>query len=192
MKIIGIVGKKRSGKDTIGDHLIHNHHFTRYGFADPLKKGAMEMFGYSYESCYGTAEQKEEPHPVWGMSAREMLQILGTELLQYDIHKHTKNFEHIGRNVWAKRFELWVDQQKTRSDKQTHGVVITDVRYIHEAKLIRAKGGVVWKVVRPGIDGNQDLHSSEMEMDEIVPDETVHNDGTLSDLYVRVNNLMEK
>ncbi len=35
--LIGISGRKRSGKDTLASRLISEHGFTRVAFADPLK-----------------------------------------------------------------------------------------------------------------------------------------------------------
>lgn len=40
MKVIAISGYKRSGKDTIAEHLVNQYGFTRVSFADPLKDSA--------------------------------------------------------------------------------------------------------------------------------------------------------
>ena len=43
--IIGITGKKRSGKDTISEYFEKKYKFTRNAFADPIKGVCREMFG---------------------------------------------------------------------------------------------------------------------------------------------------
>ena len=34
LNIIGITGRKRHGKDTLGDYLVSNYGYTKIGFAD--------------------------------------------------------------------------------------------------------------------------------------------------------------
>ena len=40
--IIGIVGNKNVGKDTLADYLVKEKGFIKYAFADPLKEGLKE------------------------------------------------------------------------------------------------------------------------------------------------------
>ena len=212
MKIIGITGKKRSGKDTSGEHLIKNFGFTRYSFADPLKKGCMEMFGFNADQMWG--DTKEVIDERWGVTPREVLQIMGTNLLQFDIHNHTDNLKHIGREIWVHRFKLWVEEQKNAYAISKHqwsdrvyattlkgisyedavklnpmpeplNIVITDVRFKHEVKAIREMGGQMWKVHRPSLV-SEDTHLSETEIDNLEYDILITNDGSISDLYKKV------
>lgn len=200
MKLIGIVGKKRSGKDTIAEYLIANNRFQRYSFADPIKKGVMEMFGFTEAQMWGSAEDKETVDPRWGISPRRMLQLVGTELFQYDIRKHLKDDEFpIGREVWVHKFKLWYQEEKALKVREAltlkqarlssadpeFNVVIADMRFVHEAKAVREMGGVIWRVERPSLV-SVDEHASEMEQNSIVADVTITNDGSLEDLYKKV------
>lgn len=195
MKLIGIVGQKRCGKDTIADYLIKNNSFQRYSFADPIKRGAMEMFGFTEAQMWGSAEDKETVDPRWGISPRRMLQLMGTELFQFDITKHLTEDEFpIGREVWVHRFKLWYeDQTKKLTINDNFNVVIADVRFIHEAKAIHQMGGEIWRVERPSIIST-DLHASEKEQLEIEADVTIINDSGLEELYIKIrenNKLVE-
>ena len=75
-------------------------------------------------------------------------------------------------------------------------VVITDCRFINEAEAIRAAGGVVWRIVRPGAgaQGGISGHASEAEM--VSPeflaqiDATLQNDSTLDALRGAVVSLL--
>jgi hypothetical protein len=183
MSVIGIMGLKRSGKDTIANLLIKKYDFVRYSFADPLKRATKEIFGFTDDQLWG--EEKERIDENWGISAREVLQILGTEILQYDIHKHTNNLKHIGRNIWVHRFNIWYREEIKKNPNLM--VVIPDVRFQHEVDIIKSIGGSMWKVVRPSLN-NVDLHPSETEMEKIVPDLTIINDNTIENLYNKIEN----
>ena len=181
--LIGIIGKKRSGKDTTGDYLVNNKGFVKYSFANPLKRGAMEIFGFTDDQVFG--DSKDTVDPIWGVTPRLVLQVMGTELFQYDIQKHIPEFEVIGRKIWVKRFKQWYENNKHLN------VVICDVRFQHEADAILELGGNVWKVQRPSII-SVDEHPSEKEMDSItgITSEIINN-GTLDDLYHNVDTLLD-
>ena len=56
-------------------------------------------------------------------------------------------------------------------------VIIDDVRYINEAAAIRSVGGIIIRVVRPGLTPiEHSSHSSETEQEHIICDYTVTND----------------
>lgn len=184
-KLIGIVGKKRCGKDTTAEYLIKNNGFERYSFADPIKHGAIAMFGFTEKQMWGSAEDKETVDPRWGISPRRMLQLMGTELFQFDIQKHLKDGEFkVGREVWVKAFKIWYQNEKVKP-RITFNVVIADMRFIHEEKAIREMDGEIWRVSRPSLI-DIDEHASEKEQDSIVADKTVINDGTLEELYEKI------
>lgn len=181
-KLIGLLGKKRSGKDTVSDYLTKEHNYHRYSFAGPLKNAVKEMFLMDDEQVDG--ENKEILDERWGISPRRLLQIIGTELFHYDIHQHTNENEFdIGREIWVKRFELWYKENKEKK------VVVSDVRFEHEVNKIREMGGEIWKIDRPDIKSH-DEHASEKEMDTIVPDELIKNDSSIDSLYEKVGFLI--
>jgi len=180
--LIGIIGKKRSGKDTSGDYLVSNKNFTKYSFANPIKRGAMELFGFTEEQVFG--DLKDEIDPTWGITPRLVLQIMGTEVFQYDMPKYIPELQAFGRGFWVKRFEQWYNQNRELD------VVICDVRFQHEADAILKMGGQVWKVQRPSLV-SVDEHASEMEMDLITGVTNIlQNDGTLEDLYNKIDSLV--
>lgn len=169
MKVIGITGRKRHGKDSIGNYLERQFDYTPFAFAGALKDAAQVIFGLTQAQLYGTTEEKEAIDPRWGKSSREILQLLGTE---------------VGRAIHP---EVWVRSAFVRAEMFRHGrIVITDVRFPNEADAVRARGGMVIKVIRPGMDSS-DTHASEAGVDAIVPDAVVMNDGTLEQLYERVD-----
>lgn len=192
IKLIAITGKKRSGKDTVAEYLINNHGFKRYAFADPIKRAAMELFGFTEGQMWGSTEEKEAIDENWNISPRRMLQVMGTELFQFDIHKYLKENEFkVGREVWVKRFLIWFEQEKKKHMEANEDlkIVISDVRFQHEYTNLKSIGGDVWKISRPLLN-QTDSHSSEMEMDLITPDIEIVNEKSLEDLYSQVENIL--
>jgi hypothetical protein len=90
--IVGILGKKRSGKDTTGDYLVANKNFVKYSFANPIKRGAMELFGFTEEQVFGDA--KDEIDPTWGITPRLVLQIMGGAIWSVNRPNLTGGDEH--------------------------------------------------------------------------------------------------
>lgn len=180
--IIGLMAKKRSGKDTIADYLIKEYGFERYGFADPIKVGVGEMFDFNHEQLYG--DLKEVVDDRWGVSPREVLQAFGTELSQFDLPRHLPALAPIGRAIWVHRFKIWYESRPEKN------IVLSDCRFLHEVDAIRKMGGQIWKIIRPGYDTSADMHASEKELEMASFDHLILNDGTLNDLYVEVSKLM--
>jgi len=210
IKLIGLVGRKRSGKDSVADYLISNNQFKKYSFADPLKRALIEIFGFTENQMWGSEKDKETIDPRWNISPRKAMQIVGTELFQYAIHTHLTenpllyNGASIGRNFWVHRFKLLYENDKKSVIKDaillnnsglTNGdpvfnVVVADLRFVHEANAIRELGGSIWKIVRPSMESN-DNHASEVELESIIPDVIIANDKTLQDLYNKVDDLVK-
>ena len=183
-KLIGIIGKKRTGKDTIGDYLVNNNGFIKYSFANPLKYGAMEIFGFTKEQVFG--DSKDVVDSNWGTTPRLILQIMGTELFQYEIQKYIPEFKEIGRNIWVKRFIQWYSQNNSQN------IVICDVRFKHEAESILALGGEIWKVTRDVANNDNDKHSSEVELEDITNiANIISNNSTFDSLYETIFNSLK-
>ena len=117
--LIGLSGKKRVGKDTVGHWLEVKHEFTRVSFASLLKKQAKRV---------GWSGHKDE-------KGRRLLQELGMVVRNYD------------EDFWvdAAFRELAKINRKTGQDR----FVVTDVRFKNEARRIKEAGGVMIRITRP-------------------------------------------
>ena len=174
MKLIGITGKTRSGKDTVAKYLWEQHEFSRIALADPLKIAARSIFGLSHEQVFDDS-LKEEVIPYWGMSPRQLFQQLGTEAVKGTF----------GEDTWVRR---WLISYSVLS--KTDHVVVPDVRFDIEAETIRNLGGIIIEVQRgPGLVGSTGDHVSEHGLSTL-PDVVISNDGTLDELYSVVDALV--
>jgi hypothetical protein len=188
--LIGLTGKKGSGKDTIANKL-KEYGYIQYAFADPLKRGIQHLFDLSDEQLYGV-ESKETIDPRWGVKPRQLFQIIGTEIFQNTIHQHLKL--NVGpKNHWTFLFEEWY--RKKIQENPHVKIVVSDIRFPHELECVKALGGQIIKIIRSNNMNNNinninvDTHSSEILIDQMDNvDYIIENNGTIDDLN---NNLVK-
>jgi hypothetical protein len=165
MKLVGLTGKARCGKDTVGAILYDEFDVVPYGFADPLKDATSILLYRPERQIYGDDDfDREAILPEWGFSIRHFLQKLGTEGLR----------QLFGEDFWVKR--LLIEIADGTSD-----VVVTDVRFENEAKAIRRRGGTIWHIERPdpsGLDEEAQAHASEAGVEFQQGDVRIVNDGS--------------
>jgi len=181
MHIIGFGCTAQVGKDTAAEYLEKKYpeRVKRVAFADKLKTVAMELFGLSWEQCYGSQEIKETVDPRWDATPRELLQGIGQKMREI-------------------KPEIWIDTvlNVTIPELEKRGfdcVVISDVRYPNEGDKIHAVGGTVVKVFRVGSGVTVGhTHSSETAMTDYRDfDFILDNSGSFEQYYRMLDRLME-
>lgn len=183
-QLFGIVGPKRSGKDSVADVLVNNFFFQKNAFADFLKEGCGKMFMLDHDQLYG--DHKETVDPRWNVTPRAILQVVGTDLFRNMLQEKLPDI-NLGeeKTLWCRAMRLFLEECSS-----LQSVVIPDVRFQDEADMIKRMGGVLIRVRRPGL-GCKDQHMSEQEQANIQVDVTVENDGELSDLRHKVVHLLD-
>lgn len=180
MRIIGIAGKAGVGKDTAADHLVSNHGFIRYGFADPMK-AMLAVIGVDATD----RNTKELPHPLLVASPRQMAQELGTAWMRERVHLDGWLIlagEFMDKTLWS-----WVRSGKVGPEP---AFVISDVRFENEAQWIRAQGGIIWHMVRQNAASVRE-HKSEKGIEYVYcRDQTLKNFHDLPILYSRIDLLL--
>jgi hypothetical protein len=182
LSIIGITGRKRSGKDTIGHYLVDKHNYIRVGFADALKESCKVLFGLSDDQLYGTDKQKEEIDEYWGYSARQILQKIGTDLYRENI---STVLPKISNDIWIRVLERKIMNYHKQGFNK---FVITDVRFPNELEFVKKLNGRIWKVNRDL--ENIDNHPSEAFIDGFNNLLEIENNKTIDDLYKKVESLL--
>ncbi len=130
--VVGINGIAGAGKDTVAKMVAlslstdHNFKVQHFAFADNLKKAASIIFNVPLEDFYDRAK-KEETIPYWGMSPRQMAQLLGTEACRKGIRD----------DIWIKSLESSI------ASSNADIVFVTDVRFDNEAEFTQKYGFVV-------------------------------------------------
>ncbi|CAM9636550.1 unnamed protein product [Phaeothamnion confervicola] len=181
--VIGIVGQKGSGKDTLADYLVARYRFTKRAFADPIKKVCTEAFLFTEDQLYG--DNKEDIDPRWGISPRTAMQMFGTDMAR----------ERLGPDHWIKHMRQWINNRKERAmylqyDDSNDCLVISDVRFQNEAEFVRTfPKNVLIRVTRQNHQNPVDSHVSEQENQEITADITLSNDGSFDELFEKFDQL---
>lgn len=190
MKLIGLIGFKCSGKDTIADFLVKNG-YKKLAFADNLRNILKVMF--SWDSKIFTQEKKESKDEEWGVSPRLMMQLLGTEfirnicspLLNTDIKFNNKKdkFSYHIKKLFLDNINLFNDENSK--------IVISDVRFPDEVKFIKWLGGDIIKVNRSIKKNKFSNHESEKYIDTIKEiDYEINNNKSIKELYEKISNLL--
>jgi hypothetical protein len=231
IRLIGLLGAKGSGKDTLAQFLIERLGFVRISFADALYQEVAQAYGVSVEFL-GKRDTKETPLPELKLanckdenfvhialqavkvgsleeelqvprSPRWTLQLWGTEYRRKGSRSQicTTPRPPLGspllRELGAETY--WLDKVasliKANPDAR---YVITDVRFLNEAAMVRDFGGVLIRVRRPLLEQREAaareagtstaLHPSETELVNYPVDSETFNsegrpEGLLEGLY---------
>lgn len=172
MKIIGITGKARSGKDTAGDVLYKKQGFYKMAFAKPIKDALERMF-LAYKPEFNFGQNKEDNLEGLDVSPRVLAQTLGTEWGRNIIHE----------DIWVKIMEKRINTMRELTNVK--GFVITDVRFENEAQWVRASEGILIHITREDIKDVAE-HSSENGIKPVEGDKMIINNGTIEDLHKNV------
>ncbi len=179
LKLVGICGKAGSGKDTIGDYLIKTYGFKKIALADPIKRLVKDVFALDDHTVYDRVA-REKPLKNWpNWTVRKLLQFIGTELFR----------ENIDDAIWVK--SLWY---KIKNDSKNR-YAISDLRFPNELNFFKKhakKDFLCIKVVRPGYTGNVGLKGHASEAYDLKGDIEIINDGSIKDLYNKVDKLVDR
>ena len=174
--IIGIVGKKGSGKDTVADFICDKYNFKKISFADPIKEALKIIFGWNDSYLY--TEKKNIVDDNYGVSPRKAMQTLGTDWGQTILCDAGEDFlKTTGRNLWVKR--------TLKNISIFDNIIISDVRFLHEAEAIEKEGGFLIKITREL--ASFDSHKSEAEVDKIKNCVEIFNNYDLNTLFKNID-----
>jgi dephospho-CoA kinase len=182
-KFIIFIGASGSGKDTSYEAIQHLG-YKRYAFADHLKEIVKVMF---HLTQHDVTVNKNTPLDKWyGKTPRELVQFIGTEVLQYKINEL---IPELHRNYHCK---ILTDNIKQEGNNL---IVITDLRFHHELNYLISEFPeddiYVVKIIRPSLDLNESFrkHISETELNEITYDYVIHNDKNKQEFVENVRKL---
>lgn len=168
--IVAFAGKKKVGKSTAADALAE---YKTVSIADPIKDVVSAAFRFPDDL------DEEKPHSFWDVSAREAMQIVGSEFFR----------DRFGKLFWIKSLLLRI----SRSDREKFA--IDDVRFSEEVSVLEHVGADVYIIERPSVEPKlnpmkkwlaqtpvlkglfssiinfgPEYHRSELDLDHLLPD----------------------
>ena len=183
-KLIGIIGHARTGKDTIASRLEEKHGYTRFAFADPLRRLCEKFVDVPF------MDKDIEPYSqAW----RRRWEAFRTQAPE----QYRRLLQEVGMSVrdvvdpgaWVRAFSNHI-----RSQPEDTLWVVPDVRQWNEAGYIQNNGGVLWSVERPGFEAVND-HRAEAMIDDLLSHcpcaARYTNGGDLAALKAFVDRVME-
>ena len=208
-RLIAVCGYKRSGKDTVVQFMesAAGGEGLRWElFAGPLKdmtRTYLDHLGVRGDIVERLVDGdlKEVACPFFGgKTARQWMQKLGTEFgrdmfkesIWSDIIEvkmsHTQSQlvdilgPSYGEEAWLETIDLGFFAGR---------VVISDLRFMSEAKVIKRHGGIIVRVTGGQSNPNDEFssHQSEIEVRSLPHDIEIINDGSLDDLRMKVEAL---
>lgn len=173
-----ITGEMRSGKDAVAEYLAQNFGYTRFAFGDELKRYYHELFGPSETKpregyqWFGQAMRERDPD-IWVRKCFDKIAFYSGLIQRGQLHTPFPN------------------------------AVITDCRQPNEYDRCRSEGYVIIRVTAPealridraiksGDTFNlSDLtHDTESHARSFDVDYEIVNDGTLAELYAKVDEVV--
>lgn len=182
--VIGLLGKKRAGKDTFAGVLTREAGFSRVAFADPLRDVAYEL--NPLVGRFFLAGRVED----WRL--RDVVDTIGWEAAKdYVPEIRTTGLQGLGQAVRSVDADFWLRIALGRIEAAPGPVVVTDVRLQNEADAIHALGGLLVRIVRPG-PPVVDEHPTETALDGFPADYHLYNDREVADLEAGARNLLAR
>lgn len=200
-KLVGFVATKGSGK-TEAERALVDAGYAAIAFADPLREVVKTLFALTDEQC--TCPALKEAPGALGVSYREGMQKIGTDVVR-------KQFADLFPGMTVPGGRLWIEHARRRVEAlhaKGVNVVVTDVRFLDEARFVLDNGGRILNIRRcpeqlaafyAATGWNAaDAHASETGVGAIVSElgessnfVVVPNKGSLADLHAAVRRAVE-
>lgn len=178
--IVGIIGKKGSGKDTIADYLTNNHNFVKLSFANHLKETCKYLYPLLTDEHLNDPILKERSLSFLpnNRSPRQLMQYLGTDLCR-----------KLDPEIWINRLKFDVEKIPSSSS-----IVFSDIRHQNELDFVTDFNiflpVIIINVERPSDKLKNDNHSTENNELDYRFINIVKNDKTKEELYAKIIQLI--
>jgi hypothetical protein len=200
--IYGICGFAGAGKDTVADILVSHAGFRRMAFADSLRGEVQTAFNVD-GTLFMRRDLKEKPLPELALNkgprdfTAMVLIALHLGEIEHQVPASVSDFLAEPRSPrqilqwWGTQYRRAMDpgywtKQLARKleyhwDQGERHFVIPDCRFANEVQVLRARGGWLWQIQRPGGD-EIGAHVSVTDGTEFNPDTVLLNDQSIKHL----------
>lgn len=168
--IIGVCGKKHSGKSTAMKILSQELGYEIISFSDKLKDIVVTLSGCKREDLEDYDFKENQLVPDY------LNKFCGNDKTTYRAF-----IQHFGTEIMRNISDtIWIDSTLKNAPKN----FITECRFINEANTIRKSGGIIIKIET--LSDIIDNHQSETELELIKPNITICNTTTIYDFEDKI------
>jgi hypothetical protein len=181
-RVVGICGYATVGKDSVAAHLATRHGYVHASFADRIR-----AFASFVDPVVGVRCGFVPSADSLLVRYSEALGELGYTEAKRRYPRLRQFLVSLGEG--ARRFiapDVWLDAVLPPGYSGPE-LVVSDVRYPNEGKRVKELRGVTIRVDRPGVEPaneHEAKHTLEIEVDAVIV-----NDGTLEQLYAKVDDV---
>lgn len=179
--VIGFSGENRSGKDTSADFLVHQYGYVKFAFASKLKEMIFRINPLLDEGTY--------LDEAWSNSGRNenVLKQNYPEYRRFMTKFATEGIREADPDFWINQIRDDVDKALQKGK----GVVFSDVRFDNEAEYVLSlsEDASIYRILKHDNAMGFYDHSSNMGISDRLVKAIVVNDGSVSDLYQKINAL---
>ena len=189
VRVIGLLGAKGSGKDTLAKLLGERLGYVRVAFADALYREVAAAYGVSVPSLQNR-ETKETPLPELGLAnckdenfVQVALNVLGVSEGSRETELLAPRSPRWTLQIWGTEYrrgsefghdEYWVDRVRdVLETNPTTRFVVTDVRFPNEVHMVRDFEGALVRVRRPSLERVEEEARRAGDSTALHPSETV-------------------
>lgn len=174
--ILGLTGRAGCGKDTAGQYLVERHGYRRFAFADVLKTAALHINPIIFD----------------GERLAPLVAVHGMDFVKRHHPEARRFLQELGLAMRGVDPEVWMRPLAELANSTDEHIVVTDVRFVNEAEMVRSLGGRVLRIDRrdAGLSGEAAAHASETPLSLSVIDYAVDNNGSLHTLYEQLEDII--
>lgn len=179
MILIGVHGRRRSGKTNIARRLVDQHGFAEVAFAAPIYRGLAAMLGVDLQDLMAD-DLKEIPIAWLGRAPRHLTDTLGFDW----------GVKMVCNDLWIRIAQREIEKHRAAG---APGVVLSDVRREAEVEYLLAQGGELWIVTRPNQPASPfEAHPIHAGLASTYPARGIVNGAGFMQLHERVDQLIEE
>lgn len=142
LKIIGLYGPSRSGKDSVAAILTTDFGFEQRAMAEGIREillGLNPIIKDNGGVVWELLDLYDQCHGDW-----DLIKARSSESVDYMIRLGQTCRDVLGETVWLNRV--------LPDDSIEESICISDIRQPNEYYAVKARGGQIWKISRPGTE----------------------------------------
>ena len=176
MRLIGLHGESRSGKDSVAGVLVREYGFRQVALATKIREILLDIDPWLEDADCWLDDLYDAAGGDW-----DQIKAKSKDSVEYMIALGQSLRDRISEDIW-------IDAAFQTTLASHELVVVSDIRQPNEVEWLHSNGGELWKITRPGTEARG--------MDDLLKgvhfDAHIVNDGSLDHLAETVRWIIEQ